>query len=179
MGKGPSSPDSASGPPAWAAVPSEGQPEPHQQNYRLVASHEYQSQREDYRMAAELMAQYGRWLVATITAVHFGSIYLLSSLPGDNLEGRQAALWALVTGVILILLCGLAAWANWGAMADLKRNWADARMLVDPKAWPKADAETRWVRWWVQWSLRASLAFGVLSVACIPLAAYLLVGSPW
>jgi len=143
---------------------------PEDADYRVMAAQEYQTQREAKRFTSQLQADYGRWLITTIAAIHVAGIYLISSLPDLDLAAKRTGIWVLVAGLVMILMSGLAAWINWGAAAQLCSRRSDVRMLVDREAWPETDAEAKKMMWRIRAALRCSVILGLISVLCIPFA---------
>jgi hypothetical protein len=141
---------------------------------RLVAANIYQARREVYRLTSQVTAEYGRWLIATIAAVHFGGIYLLSNAADPAPGARQEATWALIIGIILILLCGLFAWFNW-ATHSTRFRFSDANMLIDPQSEP---VDSKWQIRVINFTHWSCIVLGLLSVACIPWAAFVFLGGP-
>jgi len=141
-----------------------------QDDYRLVAARYYEANREGYRFAAQLFADYGRWLVATIAASHIGGIFFLGSLKLP-IQQVEPSLWALTIGLILILFCGLAAYWNFMALADLYASRDNIMMLTNPEHFPKHDPSfDRKLRN----TYTAALVLGTSSAICILAAAVLL-----
>ena len=93
---------------------------------KLVAERAYEQILDAGREAARIQAGYGKWLIATLTAVHLGAIYFvgLDSNPHLTIEAKIPALRFFVSGLLLILLSGLIAFINWGLIADFYRRWA-------------------------------------------------------
>ena len=143
--------------------------------YRTVAGQTLDKLRDEYRLSSQYAAEYGRWLIATIAALHLGGIYIVSLSTTLDVVQRERGIWVLTVGVMLILFAGLAAWANWGAASLVFAKWTDAKMLVDPAAWPKEDAMLN-AR--MKWTYRASLGLGLASALCVPLAVALSIGTP-
>jgi hypothetical protein len=137
---------------------------------QLVALKFYEYNLEAFRFTAGVHGEYGRWLIATTTAVHLGGIFFLGTLEGVPSDSRILPALAFVSGVVLILLSGLCAWWNWGLHSAIYSEWSNARMIVDTDFWPKADPK---MDRWVFWSHWLSLGLGVASAACIPIGAAL------
>ena len=105
---------------APAPAPAQRPPLPANQSdpgsdYRLVAAARFELNKERYRLVGQLLADYGKWLVATIAAAHLGGIYFIGSIEEIPLLEKEPALLALVAGLVLILMCGLATFYNWQA----------------------------------------------------------------
>jgi hypothetical protein len=138
-------------------------------DHRLVALKAYEFNQEALRLTTEVQAEYGRWLIATTSAVQVGAIFFVGNLDGIPIEVKLLPIWIFVAGLLLILFSGLAAWANWGILASIYRDWNNANMLVETSKWPKP-AESLWIpiTYWL------SLIFGIASALCIPLGAAVL-----
>jgi hypothetical protein len=139
-------------------------------DFRLMAAKYYDTLVERAKLSGQLMADYGKWLIATIAAAHVGGIYMIATLSGDKLEANKPGIWALVIGLVLILFAGLATWWNWNHNAALGLQWANPRMLIDRNAWPVDNPR---LAVWISITYWASLGLGVASAVCIPIAAFL------
>lgn len=140
-------------------------------DYRLVAAARFELNKERYRLVGQLLADYGKWLVATIAAAHLGGIYFIGSIEEISLLDKEPALLVLVAGLVLIFMCGLATFYNWQANTVFYARRVNPDYLVDPTAQPKDDLDhlrhidlTYWV----------SILLGIASTACIPIATFLL-----
>ena len=140
-------------------------------DYRLVASRYYEANREDYRFAAQLFAEYGRWLVVTIAGSHIGGIFFLGGLDLP-IHQVEPSLWTLTVGLILILFCGLAAYWNFMALAGLHASRDNILMLTNPEYFPPKDDPSFDRR--IRNTYTAALVLGLSSAICILLAAVLL-----
>lgn len=140
-------------------------------DYRVVAAALYDLNKESYRTVTLLLADYGKWLVATIAASHLGGIYFIGSLGELTLKQKEPALWALTVGLSLILACGLATYYNWQANARYYAGRLNVNYLIDPTAVPKDDPKhlSSINTWYV-----IAIALGLLSASCVPVSAYLL-----
>ncbi|GEC30510.1 hypothetical protein N181_09845 [Sinorhizobium fredii USDA 205] len=77
--------------------------------------------------------EYGKWLMASLLAVHGGAIYAISSLKAsvrqDQIAGLvDAAAWNLA-GICFTLLAGFAAWVNFQCAENIYNAWAKPEML--------------------------------------------------
>src|SRR5262245_38935535 len=109
-------------------------------DYRYQALHAFQSQREGHRLALHLQAEYGKWLIATIAAVHLAAIYLVVTDDALPAAAKINGTAVFVAGIMNILFAGLFALWNSRLLARQFDVGSDARMLIDPDAWPKEDA---------------------------------------
>lgn len=93
--------------------------------------------------------EYGRWLVATMVAVHGGALYALNVIRGtsptlspDKLAFLiEAASWH-ITGIVLIMIAGFMGWLNFGFAAALYDRWANPEMLNRLDRWPRNEDKT-------------------------------------
>lgn len=101
---------------------------------------------EERKSAFQGHIDYGKWLIASMLAIHGGSIYTLMNLRTLVLETQKPALiWAAmssVAGIALIMVAGFFAWLNFQLASDKIGQWIDPRMLYDEESWPQADAPT-------------------------------------
>lgn len=108
---------------------------------------------------------YGKWLIASLLAVHGGAIYAInavrSAVRPDQLLGLiDAAAWNLA-GVVFILVAGFAAWLNFQCAQHIYDRWSNPAMLYRTDMWPK-DVD-RFDP--VNATLYLAAAFGLLSAA--------------
>lgn len=131
---------------------------------RRMQYHEYQ---ESKRAAHQLQSEYGRWLVASLLLIHGAAILLPAQNPELMKTVIQATFVWNVTGLLLALACGFAAWVNWTYNAQVYRNVTPG-MIVGVEHWPSFDGNMlkKIVR-----TYRLSVVFGLASVACIVAAA--------
>lgn len=140
-------------------------------DYRLVAEKVYDTNIKLMVEVGKVQADYGKWLIATLTAVHIGASYFVGNLQGVPVGTKIAAIWWFVGGIILILLSGLTAWWNWTQHAERRNSWTNANMLIndDPKHWPKNTNAAA-----ITSTYLLSLVFGLASAACLPIGALVL-----
>lgn len=108
--------------------------------------------------------EYGKWLIASVLAVHGGAIYAISGLHSAASDLRlsdlvSVAAWNL-GGVVMILLAGFFAWLNMQCLEAQYGRWADPAMLFRSDRFPKEDGRTDPV----SATLYLSVAFGLLSL---------------
>jgi hypothetical protein len=97
--------------------------------------------RENYEVLKELRVasqrghiEYGKWLIASMLAIHGGAIYTISglriSLPvGSDLSGLvNAGVWH-VMGISFIMLAGFLAWVNFQCAEHIYFKRANPAML--------------------------------------------------
>ena len=140
-------------------------------DYRLVAASQLEITKDSYKLVMQLLADYGKWLVATISAAHLGGIYFLGSLDELTLKAKEPSLWALAIGLVLILTCGLATYYNWAANAAFYARRLRVDILVDPTAWPKDEPGHLSA---IDLTQKIAIVLGIASAACILVAATLL-----
>jgi hypothetical protein len=133
-------------------------------DYRYQALHAFQSQREGYRLALHLQAEYGKWLIATIAGIHLAAIYLVISNDSLPPSAKINGTGVFAAGIMNILFAGLFALWNSRLLARLYGEWSDARILVDPEAWPKEDP---FLTRRIEESFNAAVMFGAISAALI------------
>ena len=88
--------------------------------------------------------EYGKWLIATMVAVHGGALYALNTLrsaaPGLPSDRHslllEAASWH-VAGIVLVLIAGFMGWLNFGYAAQHYDRWAEPGMMRRTDMWPK------------------------------------------
>lgn len=142
-------------------------------DHRLVAEKAYEFNVESLKATWSLAAEYGRWLITTVAAVHFGGLYLLTNVQKVGTGALLAAGWVFVIGLLLILSCGFVTWINWNLHAAIYRDWSDANMLVETEKWPNPkEAEKR--NPWIVLTYYLSLLLGFTSVLCVPIGMYVL-----
>jgi hypothetical protein len=158
-----------------APPPSQPAPPVPNPDYRLVASELYSKNKLAWQMTLTGASEWGRWLITTISAIHLGGLYLVSTATTIDDVHKSRAAWVLGIGLLLIILAGLAAWRNYSAFAELFNKWSDPNMLVDHTRQPQSE-ETINAR--IQRSYLWSIWTGVASALCIPLAILVLIGLP-
>jgi hypothetical protein len=139
--------------------------------YNLRAKALWDLNGERLKFVSTIQADYGKWLIVTVTSVHLAGLYLVSqaSVPVE-IRTNPSSFWPFIIGVCLILIAGLITWANWSMAAGVYSEWMRPSMLDDPKSWPTNVTDYR--RWLIPFCFWASLAFGIASAICIPVGAY-------
>jgi len=84
---------------------------------------------------------YGKWLIASLLAVHGGAIYAINSIRSavrpDQIAGLiNGAAWNLA-GVMFILLSGFCAWLNFQFSERIYDKWTNPAMLYRTDMWPR------------------------------------------
>jgi hypothetical protein len=76
---------------------------------------------------------YGKWLIASMLAIHGGSIYAISNLR-DHIDAKAAgdlvsAATLNIAGIVSIMLAGFLAWLNFQFAEHLYARWSDPASL--------------------------------------------------
>jgi hypothetical protein len=139
-------------------------------DYRLVAERVYDNLREAQKQASTMVADYGRWLVATISASHLGGIFFVGGLPAEAVPWtvKEPAIWSLVIGLVSILAAGLVTYFNWSLNARAYAQMANPELLIDPQRWPKLDEKLAAN---ARLTMRIAIGLGVLSVVMLIVSA--------
>ncbi len=125
-------------------------------DYRLQAARYFDALREDATFAKTMMGDYGKWMLATLAAVHVGGIYLVNSMTAVEMNGKIEAMWWLLAGLLLNLAAGLVTYANWNLLAQYTPKIG---MLVNEEHWPKS-----WpLNGWVNVTMWGAILLGVAS----------------
>lgn len=137
------------------------------ERYQFVARETYETLKHYRENARQGHVEYGKWLIASLLAVHGGSIYALNSLRAavrtDQIGGLiTCATWHL-TGIFLILLSGFFAWLNFQFAEIQFANWAKPIMVFRTDEWPQAIKKKTNP---VGMTLYAAAACGLLSGLC-------------
>lgn len=133
------------------------------QRYILHAKEVYESNKALRTASYQGHVDYGKWLIASLLAVHGGAIYAINSVRmsvrPDQLGGLiDAAAWNLA-GVFCILFAGFAAWLNFQFAQHVYDRWTDPAMLYRTDKWP--DDNGRFDP--INATLFLAAAFGMLS----------------
>lgn len=146
-----------------------------------VAEIVYKDYKDMQRATFDVASQIGRWLLASLLLIHGGALFglftFLSELAAkpEALARYQWTVWWFVAGIILTLLSGLMAWANWSMHSDNYDAWANKPMLWDPDKWT-GDTRHTWGLDVTNWG---ALIFGVLAASCIIGGAYSTLNGNW
>lgn len=141
------------------------------EDYRLLARALWDFTAERLKFTTQINADYGKWLIVTITSTHLAAIYLISqpSVPAEVRE-NGATYWPFIIGLCLALICGLTVWLNWALSAIAYSNWMKVGMLTDPQHWPKE--VSKGLKRWMPISFYLPISIGLASAACIPWGAH-------
>jgi hypothetical protein len=127
-----------------------------------------------YEQAGRLRAEahsghveYGKWLIASLLAVHGGAIFAISGLK-DSIKPEQisglidAAAWNL-GGIFLTLLAGFGAWLNFQFAHSLYERWENPAVLYRNDKYPTSPIPGAK---WVNATLYGAAAVGIASSLC-------------
>ncbi|MER8845948.1 hypothetical protein [Mesorhizobium australicum] len=134
-----------------------------------------QHAREVFKQMGELRAasqrnhvDYGRWLIASLLAVHGGSIYAISGLwnsthklPDSGIPDLMAGVGWNLFGIGFILVAAFMAWLNFQSAELHYSRWSDPAILYRTDHWPdeaKTDPVTA--------TLYLAAIFGLISFFC-------------
>jgi len=111
------------------------------QRYVSHAKESYENFKALRAAAYQGHVDYGKWLIASLLAVHGGAIYAINAVrpavrPDQLLGLIEAAAWNLA-GVVFILIAGFAAWLNFQCAQNIYDRWSDPAMLYRTDKWPK------------------------------------------
>lgn len=125
---------------------------------------EYQKAAELTRIYADLQGAYGKWLISTLLVVHGAAIGFIAQ--SDKLSEAliPGPFLCHGFGLILALLAGLMAWANWSLHMG-EQLAISPKLIINDDHWPKP--YTGRARTYVRVTFRLSVAFGLLSAALI------------
>lgn len=115
---------------------------------------------------------YAKWLLASLLAVHGGSIYAISSIRESVRPEQLDALvtgagWNLI-GIGMTLLTGFCAWLNFQIAWVTYNNWADPSMLFNRDKHPATKNKKTDL---VNATLYAGAGFGLISAYCFAASA--------
>jgi hypothetical protein len=139
---------------------------------------------EQYKLYRNLSFQnhveYAKWLVASLLAVHGGSIYAISSIRESVGQDQLiflvgGAAWNLA-GIVFTLITGLCAWLNFQFAESLFEDWADAAMMYRTDRTPRYKMDNRKTDP-IGATHFAGAAFGVMSAYCFVVSAVTVVSA--
>jgi hypothetical protein len=110
------------------------------ERYRQHAREVYDKMKDLRSDSRRYHVDYGKWLIASLLALHGGAIFVISSLAkGDKPIGPGLligpAMWNLA-GIVFILFAGCMAWLNFQLAERLYDRWSDPAMLYRRDMWP-------------------------------------------
>jgi len=112
---------------------------------------------------------YAKWLLASLLAVHGGTIYVINSLRSalrpEQIEGLiDGASWNLI-GIAFTLLSGFFTWTNFQAANLLYAEWADPAMFYRTDRTP-AEKQKGKKTDLINATLFLGVSFGLISAIC-------------
>jgi hypothetical protein len=129
--------------------------------YRLAAVELYRLNVERLKSITIVQADYGKWLIATLSVIHTGALYAIATAHlAQNVKGAYVPF---LVGQILVLFSGLSTWINFSLVMSLMEDWTDPFMLTDDARWPKLEGS---LKFWIPTTMVTSLAAGVFSALC-------------
>jgi len=116
------------------------------ERYQIHAREIYAHYRSYQMCSRSGHVDYGKWLIASMLAVHGGAIYAISGLKNSVLPQQipgliTGASWNLA-GMVLILFAGFFAWINFQAAERLYDRWSNPAMLYRSDQFPKDEERT-------------------------------------
>jgi hypothetical protein len=139
------------------------------ESYRLAAVELYRLNVERLKAVTAIQADYGKWLIATLSVIHTGALYAIATAHlASNVKGAYAPF---LVGQLLVLASGLSTWTNFSLVMSLMEDWTDPFMLTDDARWPKLDGP---FKFWIPATMVISIVAGVLSALCLLWGAALL-----
>lgn len=120
---------------------------------------------------------YGKWLIASLLAVHGGAIFAISGLKNSvqphQLNGLiNGAAWNLA-GVFLTLLAGFLAWLNFQLAYSIYEEWADPEMLYRRDKYPQELSRA----WKINATLYGAAIAGISASVCFCVSAWCVVSA--
>ncbi|SCX00745.1 hypothetical protein DSM25558_0171 [Agrobacterium sp. DSM 25558] len=133
------------------------------ERYRISAR-EYLEHCKTYQAASRAgHMDYGKWLIASLLAVHGGSIYAISSIRNSvgakQIPGLIDAAAFNLGGIFMVLVAGFFAWLNLQAAESLYNKWNDSAVLYRSDMFQRDDGKTDLVTA----SIWGAAAFGLMS----------------
>jgi hypothetical protein len=120
--------------------------------------------------------EYGKWLIASLLAVHGGAIFAISGLKDavkpEQLAGLVNAAAFNLGGVFLTLLAGFGAWLNFQFANTIYERWQTPKLLYRGDALPRDNERGAWK---VGATLWVSAAVGIAASLCFVASAILVV----
>jgi cytochrome bd-type quinol oxidase subunit 2 len=125
----------------------------------------YQTTKEILLQARSHQFEYGKWLLASMLAVHGGSLVAISQAGDVREKLYEASGPFLIYGLAASMLAGGTAWFNFTFASQAYSRWlADLRQRREPET-PKRLSVA------VNWSMYLAIIFAVLSLALFVTAA--------
>ncbi|CDX22153.1 conserved membrane hypothetical protein [Mesorhizobium plurifarium] len=124
-------------------------PEPDRLRYERHAQEIFRQMGELRAASQRNHVDYGRWLIASLLAVHGGSIYAISGLwngthklPPDAMPDLMAGVGWNLFGIGFILVAAFLAWLNFQFAERLYDRWSDPAILYRTDRWPAGNQRT-------------------------------------
>ncbi|MGV1859986.1 hypothetical protein [Rhizobium rhizogenes] len=140
--------------------------------------------RETYDRIAQLReetfkghVEYGKWLIASLLAVHGGAVFAISGLKGsvkpEQLPGLIDGAALNLTGIFLTLLAGFFAWLNFQFAQATYTRWQKPEMLYRSDGFP-TDLKGAWK---VSAAMYVAAVFGIIASLCFVLSSYFVISA--
>lgn len=130
------------------------------EDYRLLARETFQQSEHRFAVMFGVQADYGKWLIATLSLIHSGALYALATSKVDH--AQKDAFVPFLVGLLLALTCGLLTWINYNLQASTYMRWADPRMLANDDHWPRQPAAKG-----IDFTMWGGIIAGIASALCI------------
>lgn len=137
-------------------------------NYHKIAEELYRLNGERLRSVSLVQADYGKWLIATLSVIHSAAIYAVATSP--RLESSHTLIVPFVVGLLLTLTSGLFTWTNFTILIALYQSWVEPAMLRDDAYWPTSSC---FYKISVPATMVLALITGIGAATCILWGAYL------
>ena len=132
------------------------------QKYQMAATELYRLNVERLKIIQVTQADYGKWLMATLSLVHTGALYTIAT---EHLgKGVADAYLPPLVGLLLTLISALLIWTNFTLAISLMEKWTDPAMLSDDAHWPKSE---RPYKFWIPATMALAVVTGIASGGCI------------
>jgi hypothetical protein len=139
------------------------------QEYLQIALETYRLNVDRLKLVMQLQADYGKWLVATLAAVHSAAIYAIAT---HTPPFPRPLLLPFMVGIALTLVSGLCTWANFTIAIRLLEGWTDPASLMDDARYPTKPKGL--IAWSIPVTMVGALISGISSGGCILWGAWLL-----
>lgn len=127
--------------------------------YRSLADALYKQRLAEFKLFLGIQAEYGKWLIATLSLLHGAALYALAS--GHLEQAPRAVSLAFLFGLILTMISGFATWINFSLNAGEAWRKANVMMLFDRSSIPPEDESKNCQ---IALSLYAAVITGILSL---------------
>jgi hypothetical protein len=131
-------------------------------SYLMQAAELYRLNVERLKIVQTVQADYGKWLIATLSLIHTGALYAIAS---DHLGSNiRNSFVPPLFGILLTLTSAFFAWVNFSLGVRLMESWTDPKMLSDDARWPKVEGA---LKFWIPATMALSVGTGIAAGACI------------